>query len=124
MEIEPITLSTGKILYPGSLYKLRFYISSVQLETMSHIEKHPFLWDRIMRFEGRDTTFTRRCSFVFSDDVYTFDTIFIDSNSYDAFTTMTNMCASHIDDATKRWRIHVCEHHHCSGKRQLEVMDL
>ena len=122
MEIAPMTLSTGKILYPGSLYKLRIHISQSWLDYLPHIETHPLIWDRIMCFKGRDTTrFVVHSSFVFSDDLQ-FDDIFHDSSAFDAFKTMTNICSSRIDKEAKTWSIHICEHDN-SGRRKFTVMD-
>jgi hypothetical protein len=75
-----------------------------------------------MRFEGRDTTiFEAHSSFVFSDDVQ-FDNIFHDSNAFDAFKTMVDICSSRIDKETKTWSIHICEHDN-SGRRKFTVID-
>jgi phosphoribosylaminoimidazole-succinocarboxamide synthase len=73
------------------------------------MQKHQFLWDRVMRYDGQDVAWSdkERVSMVFSDDIQMFDVIGKDPIAYHAFIAMTHVCASHNNE--NKWYIHICE---------------
>lgn len=64
LDAAPLTTSAGARLVPGAEYRLRFHLPG----TREDVKHHPFLWDRVMTYEGRDVTRPDGVSLVFSDE--------------------------------------------------------
>jgi hypothetical protein len=138
IDAAPGTLSTQQVLQPGSMYRVRIHLPP-SLGYDDAVQAHPFVWDRVMRYDGLDTAwYGPRSSLVFSDDVQLFEVLDAElaemkaqgklanagyGTAFKAFGAMTHVCGSHlvpVDGASRRWAIHICEHWH-TGARLLEV---
>jgi hypothetical protein len=131
----PATLSTQQVLKPGCMYRVRIHLPPILGYCNNDaVQAHPFVWDRVMRFDGLDTAWPARGprpSLVFSDDVQLYEVMHAElaelksqgGPAFNAFGALTHICGSlliPVVGASTRWAIHICEHWH-TGARLLEV---
>jgi hypothetical protein len=88
-------------LIVGNTYCLRMNIGRDDLP-----KEHPFIWNRVMRYEGIDKYWKYDKSYIFSDEIDLYDILGRkDAVDYNVFVGMTMRCSNRIENG--RWYIHI-----------------
>ena len=99
-------------LVKDSVYRINIHLPFDDIDN-----DHPFVCDRLMRFDGIDKDWRgKETSYIFSDACEHFYDSLKDHEAYKVFSRMTFVCQSRIVDG--RWYIHICEYWH-DGRHKL-----
>jgi hypothetical protein len=107
-------------LVKDSSYRINIHLPFDDID-----KHHPFVCNRLMRYEGIDTEWSgKETSYIFSDAFACesfYDSI-KDHEAYKVFSRMTYVCQSRVVDG--RWYIHICEYWHDGRHKLFDAHDI